>query len=109
MKTMERSLDTPGGTRLPNSLRENGVPQPDAMRALERVLASPVFASSNRLSLFLRYTVEQTLAGNAETLKEYTIGTNAYGRKSGFDPSLDTIVRTEARRLRRKLKEYYEG
>lgn len=94
---------------MPNSLRENGVPQADAVRALERLLGSRAFANSSRLSHFLRYTVEQTLAGQAESLKEYTIGTNAYGRRSDFDPSQDTIVRTEARRLRRKLKEYYEG
>lgn len=92
-----------------NNLRENGVPIAQAKRALERVLASRSFLTSSRLSEFLRYTVEQTLSGNADQLKEYTIGTQAYGRKTDFDPSHDTIVRTEARRLRRKLVEYYEG
>ena len=92
-----------------NSMKENGVPAAEAIRALERILVSRVFVSSSRLSHFLRYTVERTLSGNADELKEYTIGTNAYGRKSDFDPSHDTIVRTEARRLRRKLVEYYEG
>lgn len=88
--------------------KDVAVSRPEALRALERVLQSRVFANSNRLSRFLRYTVEQTLVGNAEVLKEYTIGTQAYGRRSDFDPSQDTIVRTEARRLRKKLKEYYE-
>jgi hypothetical protein len=49
------------------------------------------------------------LKGLEENLKEYTIGIEAYGRKADFDPSQDTIVRTEARRLRGNLKEYYEA
>jgi hypothetical protein len=78
------------------------------MQALDRILRSARFVNSVRLSKFLRYTVDQTLQGHAESVKEYTVGINAYGRRSDFDPSQDTIVRTEARRLRLKLKEYYE-
>jgi TolB-like protein/Tfp pilus assembly protein PilF len=88
---------------------EDTVPPEEALRALKRVLDSEIFVHSNRLSQFLRFAVEQTLNGHEESLKEYTIGTQAYGRKPDFDPSQDTIIRTEARRLRRKLKEYYEG
>jgi len=87
---------------------EATVPHDEVLRALERVLRSAVFAQSTRLSNFLRYAVEQTLNGQSESIKEYTIGTNAYGRRADFDPSQDTIVRTEARRLRRKLEEFYK-
>jgi TolB-like protein/Tfp pilus assembly protein PilF len=90
-------------------LNEDAVPQEEALRGLSRVLDSARFVQSTRLSRFLRYAVEQTLNGEGESLKEYSIGTHAYGRKADFDPSQDTIVRTEARRLRRKLKEYYEN
>jgi TolB-like protein/Tfp pilus assembly protein PilF len=79
------------------------------LRALERVLESEVFRQSIRLSQFLRFTVAQTLQGLGGNLKEYTIATEVYGRKPDFDPGQDTIVRSEARRLRRKLKEYYES
>jgi hypothetical protein len=58
---------------------------------------------------FLRFTVETTLAGQGETLKEYLIGTEVYDRKPPYHPSADSIVRSEARRLRNKLKEYYES
>jgi len=85
----------------------DSVPTDAALSALSLVLASEIFARSNRLSQFLRFVVEQTLNGHEESLKEYTIGTEAYGRKVDFDPSQDTIIRTEARRLRSKLKEYY--
>jgi TolB-like protein/Tfp pilus assembly protein PilF len=88
--------------------QKDTVPADAALNALSRVLASEIFVRSNRLSRFLRFVVEQTLNGLEENLKEYTIGIEAYGRKADFDPSQDTIVRTEARRLRGKLKEYYE-
>ena len=82
----------------------------DAIREeLSRVLESPLFVQSDRLGRFLRFTVETTLAGEAEVLKEYLIGTEVYDRKPPYHPSVDSIVRSEARRLRNKLKEYYES
>jgi TolB-like protein/Tfp pilus assembly protein PilF len=91
------------------NLKEEAVPEEEVLRGLARVLDSALFVQSTRLSRFLRYAVEQMLSGQGDSLKEYSIGTHAYGRKADFDPSQDTIVRTEARRLRRKLKEYYEN
>ena len=76
---------------------------------LSRVLQSSLFAQSDRLGRFLRFTVETTLAGEADTLKEYVIGTEVYDRNSSYHPSEDSIVRSEARRLRTKLKEYYDS
>jgi hypothetical protein len=68
-----------------------------------------MFIQSDRLSRFLRFTVEATLAGEADMLKEYLIGTEVYDRKPPYHPNADSIVRSEARRLRSKLKEYYES
>jgi hypothetical protein len=76
---------------------------------LSRILESTVFAQSERLSRFLRFTIEMTLAGDGEQLKEYLIGTEVYDRKPPYHPNVDSIVRSEARRLRSKLKEYYES
>jgi hypothetical protein len=76
---------------------------------LARVLESPIFAQSERLARFLRFTVETTLAGEGATLKEYLIGTEVYDRKPPYHPSVDSIVRSEARRLRGKLRQYYES
>lgn len=82
----------------------------DAVReVLSRILGSAVFIQSDRLSRFLRFTVEATLAGEGEMLKEYLIGTEVYGRKPPYHPNTDSIVRSEARRLRNKLREYYES
>jgi TolB-like protein len=76
---------------------------------LSRILESSIFAQSRRLSRFLRFTVETTLAGEEELLKEYVIGTEVYERKPCYHPSEDSIVRSEAHRLRSKLQKYYES
>jgi len=81
----------------------------DEVRAhLERILTSTGFRKSERLRRFLRTTVERTLAGDADQLKEYALGRDAFDRDSNYDPRNDSIVRVEAQRLRRKLREYYE-
>ena len=85
-------------------------PSADAVRRqLERVLASAAFARSARMSRFLRLAVEHALAGRGEDLKEYLIGVEVFDRREAFDPRYDPIVRVEARRLRAKLRAYYEG
>lgn len=88
---------------------ESDVPECAIREQLLRMLDSPIFVNSHRLSRFLRFTIETTLAGQAETLKEYLIGTEVYDRKPPYHPSADSIVRSEARRLRNKLKQYYES
>ena len=72
-----------------------------------RVLDSDSFSKAHSLRRFLAYVVDETLAGRADSLKEYTIGVEVFGRGEGFDPRADTIVRVQARRLRSKLEQYY--
>jgi predicted ATPase len=71
------------------------------------VLDSGSFSKAHSLRRFLAYVVDETLAGRADTLKEYAIGVEVFGRGEGFDPRADTIVRVQARRLRSKLEQYY--
>jgi TolB-like protein/tetratricopeptide (TPR) repeat protein len=80
-----------------------------AERALEKILVSRVFQGSERLSRFLRFVVEHAVRGETAPLKEYVIGVQVFDRGESFDTRLDTIVRVEARRLRAKLREYYES
>jgi serine/threonine-protein kinase len=85
-------------------------PSSSAVREhLGRVLAGAVFRSSDSLRRLLRYTVETTLAGKGGELKEYTIGVEALGRPASFDPREDNIVRVQARKLRQRLTDYYDG
>jgi adenylate cyclase len=86
------------------------IPAPDEVRAqLQRVLAAGPLASAGRLSRLLTYVVERTLAGEGNQLKEYVLGTEVFDRPAQYDPRLDSIVRVEARRLRAKLEDYYQG
>lgn len=77
--------------------------------ALARVLASGEFQGSDRLCRFLRFTVDSRLRGQQEHIKEYLIGREVFDRNGDYDPRIDPIVRVEARRLRKKLDEYYAG
>jgi serine/threonine-protein kinase len=76
---------------------------------LEKILAHGLFARSERMGRFLRLAVERALEGRADELKEYLVGVEVFDRKPSYDPRVDPIVRVEARRLRSKLKSYYEG
>jgi TolB-like protein/tetratricopeptide (TPR) repeat protein len=103
-KTQEREtgLDT-------FAVVEDAAISADAIRSeLERILGSRMFRSAQSQSRFLRYAVEETIAGRGHMVKEYVIGAQVFRRGESFDPRLDPIVRTEARKLRARLDKYYE-
>ncbi len=64
---------------------------------------------SPKLCKFLAWTVQETLRNNGATIKQYVVGREVFDRRDDFDPGSNSIVRTEAQRLRRKLREYYES
>jgi len=74
---------------------------------LNRLLAHPLFSNSKRYPVLLAYIVEQTLLGNASSLKERTIGVEAFGRTPDYDVNLDPVVRTSAAEVRKRLIQYY--
>jgi len=76
---------------------------------LERILASDVFSRSQQLRRFLSFIVEQRLAGHGHSIKESVLAHELYGKGTDFDGGTDPVVRVDARRLRDKLREYYEG
>src|SRR5690349_21388697 len=78
-------------------------------RQLEKIAAHGLFARSERMARFLRFAVEGVLEGKSNELKEYSIGVEVFDRPQTYDPRVDPIVRVEARRLRAKLKSYYEA
>ena len=97
VRELEPGIETVGSNR-PGSVREE----------LERILASRTFQASERHRNFLRYTVEETLEGRGQLLKEYSIGIEVFGKNESFDPRVDSIVRVEARKLRARITNYYE-
>src|ERR1700676_2308550 len=78
-----------------------------ARQLLIRVLASSGFARNERMAQFLRFVVERHLAGKDSELKESVIAMEVFGRRPDHDLTRDSIVRTEAGRLRSRLSEYY--
>ena len=81
---------------------------PEEIKAeLDRILSSPDFRASKRRRGFLRFVVEEALAGRAEMIKAYTIAVTVFGRSKDFDSQVDPIVSVEAGRLRRALAQYY--
>jgi Tol biopolymer transport system component len=61
------------------------------------------------MSRFLRFLAERHLEGHGDQLKESVIAVEVFGRKTDHNPLQDSIVRTEAGRLRGRLAEYYVG
>jgi hypothetical protein len=94
------------------------IPHPDHVdpgrRAKERaalyaVLTSGPFENNPRLANLLNYICERHFEGDTGAIKEYSIATEVFGRPQSFDQATDSIVRVEAFRLRKKLREFYEG
>ena len=76
---------------------------------LGRIVGSTTFARSPKLRRFLTFSVEEILAGRGEKLTEYDLAAAVFDRHTGFDPRLDSIVRVQANKLRRKLADYYDS
>lgn len=70
----------------------------DVRAQLERILTSPEFRGKPMLRGFLHFIVDRTFAGRAHQIKGYTIATQVFGRKEGFDPVQDPISLRKPRR-----------
>jgi hypothetical protein len=77
--------------------------------AMRAVLASSVFDKRPRLASLLEYICERYFEGDTDAIKEYSIATDVFQRPPSFDQATDSIVRVEVFRLRKKLREFYEG
>lgn len=77
--------------------------------ALQAVLESRTFESTPRLASLLQYVCNRYFEGGTDAIKEYSIATDVFRRPASFDQATDSIVRVEVYRLRRKLREFYDG
>src|SRR4051794_20449599 len=78
-------------------------------RELEAILASGILSRAPNLAHLLTYICAKHFEGAADQIKEYNIAVDALGRPPDFDQKRDSIVRVEAHRLRKRLREYYEA
>ncbi len=98
------------GSELQQELQWEGLyPASDPRWLLaRRIAASSSFCRSTLLSNFLLYVCDRALSGKTDEISEHQIGVNVFGRKPGYNPSEDNIVRSYARHLRQRLDQYFE-
>ena len=89
-------------------MEKSGSVDLDAQRdELEVVLRSKYFMRAPILAHLLSYLCQKLFAGEANQVKEYSVGVEVFDRGPDFDQNSDSIVRVEANRLRKRLAEYY--
>jgi hypothetical protein len=74
---------------------------------IQRIVSSKTFKTSEVHRNLLTYLAEKSLSGEAQNLKEYTVGLDVFGKPSSYDPRQESVVRMHVGRLRQKLTEYY--
>jgi len=77
------------------------------MAHLDELLSSPGFAGSRRRQAFLKYVVEETLAGRGDAIKERNIAVDVFDRSSDFDAHSASIVRVTGSEVRKRLAQAY--
>lgn len=106
-------IRTSGGfTTSDHSLETNVpvAPAPDDTAVREqvgRLLESSHFRTSKRCQSLLRYVAEAYLENHADRVKERTIGFEVFQRHPDYDTNQDSVVRTTAAEVRKKLAQYY--
>jgi hypothetical protein len=85
------------------------ISQEEIRAQVGRLVSSPIFATAETQKRLLLYLSEKSLSDDSGWLKEYTIGVEALGKPSSYDPQKDSIVRIQASRLRQKLTQYYRS
>jgi len=91
-----------------NQFEDGRFSRSDLLEQLERIVRSKHFRNSKRYPTFLRFVVEQTLAGKTEALKERTLGVDVFARPSHYDTNDDPIVRVTAGEIRKRIAQYYQ-
>jgi hypothetical protein len=81
----------------------------DVDAEIERILDSDTFRNSDALKRLLRFLADKMLSGEADQLKEYSVGIDALGKPPTYDPRRDSTVRIQVGRLRQKLSDYYDS
>jgi hypothetical protein len=74
---------------------------------LREVIEGAAFKASQRSGQFLKYIVDQAIAGHFESLKERVIGIELFGRCPTYDTGEDAIVRVTASDVRKRLLQHY--
>lgn len=74
---------------------------------IQRIVQSKTFRTSEVHRNLLNYLAEKSLAGESDSLKEYTVGLDVFAKPESYDPRQESTVRMHVGRLRQKIAEYY--
>ncbi|MGA8743406.1 MAG: malectin domain-containing carbohydrate-binding protein [Terracidiphilus sp.] len=78
-------------------------------KELDWLLTSGVLGRSHNLAQMLKFICEKHFEGQDSQITEHVLAVEALGRRSDFNPQVDTIVRVTAHQLRKRLQEIYAG
>ena len=81
----------------------------DQREEVQRILQSAQFRRAPKLQRFLELVCDYHFQDRSAEINEFTIATQAFGKGPDFEPSEDSLVRVQAREIRRRLREYYQG
>src|SRR5215472_11152966 len=81
----------------------------DQKQEVQRILHSPQFRRAPKLQRFLELVCEYHFQNRTDQITEFAIATQAFGKGANFDPAEDSLVRVQAREIRRRLREYYQN
>jgi hypothetical protein len=79
----------------------------DTRAQVQRIVGSDLFRASELQRRLFLYLAEKSLEGEADELKEYTVGVDGIGKPESYDPRRDSTVRLQAGKIRQKITEYY--
>jgi hypothetical protein len=77
------------------------------LRQMDRLLNSRHFCNSKRYPALFEYIIRETLAGNADSLKERVLGMAVFHRPPDYDANADPIVRVTAGEIRKRIAQFY--
>src|SRR5689334_15544457 len=75
---------------------------------VQRILQSAQFRRAPKLQRFLELVCDYHFQNRSAEINEFVIATEAFGKGPNFEPSGDSLVRVQAREVRRRLREYYQ-
>src|SRR5215831_11691640 len=86
-----------------------GMSVEDQKQEVTRILHSPQFRRAPKLQRFLELVWDYHFQNRTDQITEFIIATQAFGKGPDFEPAEDSLVRVQAREVRRRLREYYQN
>ena len=100
LHNLETPHDRYTGTNLPLEHDERWL-------LVQRIIRSKHFIKASQLREILTYVAHHVILDEGVAIPEHEIACKVLGRREGFNPNDDNIVRVQAGHLRKKLEQYF--